>query len=95
MNEQRCIYCQGHLELRLVNRLQRYQDRWVMIENLPALVCIQCGEHYYTPQTHDLVVTLITGQPQPERTELVKIYDAAQVTSATESNPSTVKEFIA
>ena len=77
MNEQRCMYCMGHLELRLVNRLQLYQDHWVIIENLPALVCTQCGERYYTPQTHDLVVELITGKAQPERTEIVNIYDAA------------------
>jgi YgiT-type zinc finger domain-containing protein len=75
------MYCQGYLELRRVNRLQQYQDRWVIIENLPALVCTQCGERYYTPQTHDFVVALLTGQTAPERTAVVDIYDAAQVTT--------------
>ncbi len=79
MNEQRCMYCGGHLELRHVNRLQQYQDRWVIIENLSALVCTQCGERYYTPEAHDLVVELITGKRPPERTEVVNIYDATHV----------------
>jgi YgiT-type zinc finger domain-containing protein len=82
MNEQRCMYCHGHLELRRVNRLQQYQGRWVIIENLPTLVCTQCGEHYYTPQTHDLVVSLIRGFTQPERTELINIYNAASIAYA-------------
>ena len=79
MNEQRCLYCEGHLEMRRVNRLQQYQNHWVIIENLPALVCTQCGERYYTPLVHDLVVELISGKTRPERTEVINIYDAAHV----------------
>mgnify|MGYP003883906653 CR=1 FL=1 len=94
MDEQRCRYCQGRLELWYVNRLQQYQDQWVIIENLPALVCTQCGEHYYTPQTHDLVVALVTGQAHPQRTELVKVYDAAQVALASKSDKSVHPELM-
>lgn len=70
------MYCRGHLTLQRVNRLQLYENRWVIIENLPALVCAQCGERYFTPQVHDLVVDLIRGQTPPERREVVDIYDA-------------------
>lgn len=77
MSEQRCMYCQGHLELRRVTRVQHYQGRWVVIENLPALVCQQCGERYYTPEVHDLVVALASGASAPARVEMLEVYDAA------------------
>jgi YgiT-type zinc finger domain-containing protein len=79
MNEQRCLYCQGQLELRRLNRLQPYQGGWVIIENLPTLICTQCGERYYTPQIHDVVVDLLRGRLLSERTATVKIYDAMQI----------------
>ena len=80
MSEQRCLYCQGQLEQQLVTRVQEYQGRWVVIENLPALVCRQCGARFYTPQAHDLVVELVSGSTRPTRTEIVDVFDAAQAT---------------
>jgi YgiT-type zinc finger domain-containing protein len=77
LSEQKCLYCQGHLIPQTVTRIQEYQGRWIVIENLPTLVCSQCGEVFYTPQAHDLVVRLITGQDAPVRTETVPVYDAA------------------
>ena len=77
MSEQRCHYCGGHLKEERVTRPQRYQGRWVVIENLPALVCQQCGERFYTPETHDLVLSLVSKSEQPTRREQIDVYDAA------------------
>jgi YgiT-type zinc finger domain-containing protein len=74
----RCMYCDGILEQKAVTRLQEYQGRWYVIENLPALVCRQCGERFYTPDAHDLVVRLITSGAAPTRTEVVAVYDVSE-----------------
>ncbi len=79
MSEQRCLFCQGELEPQLVTRAQEYEGRWIVIENLPALVCRQCGERFYTPDVHDLVVKLAQGRTRPVRTEVVEVYDATRV----------------
>jgi YgiT-type zinc finger domain-containing protein len=68
--------CGGELEAQRVTRLQRYEGHWVLIENVPVLVCRQCGEIYYTPQAHDRVVDLISGGSQPVRTESIPVFDA-------------------
>lgn len=78
MNSVRCRFCQGQLDEQLVTRVQEHQGQWVVVENLPALVCRQCGEQYYTPRAHDLVVELLRAQPEPSRTEVVKVYDATR-----------------
>lgn len=75
MNEQTCHLCNGHLQPQKITRLERFEGNWVLVENVPALVCEQCGETYYTPQAHDLVLDAVTSK-KPTRTEQVKVYDA-------------------
>ncbi|MEZ4670379.1 MAG: YgiT-type zinc finger protein [Anaerolineae bacterium] len=74
--EQTCMFCGGHLEEKFVTRLQEYQGHWYIVENVPALVCEQCGEQFFSPAAHDLVVKLITGNAEPARLETIKVYDA-------------------
>lgn len=76
MNE--CLYCKAQLEERFVTRFQEYQGRWYIIENLPALVCPQCGATFYTPQAHDRVIDLITGDADPVHVESVAVMDASK-----------------
>ncbi|MDX1991892.1 MAG: YgiT-type zinc finger protein [bacterium] len=78
MKEQRCLYCNGQLVEQTVTRFQEYNGHWYMIENLPALVCEQCGEQFFTPAAHDLVVDIITNQHQPDRVEQVSVFNAAK-----------------
>jgi hypothetical protein len=49
-----------------------------VIENALALVSRQCGEQFFTPDAHDLVVELITGKGKPAREETVPVYDAGK-----------------
>jgi YgiT-type zinc finger domain-containing protein len=72
------MYCKGQLEERLVTRVQEYEGHWYIIENLPALVCRQCGEMFQPPQAHDRVIDLITGGAEPVRMESVPVMDASQ-----------------
>jgi YgiT-type zinc finger domain-containing protein len=74
MNE--CLYCKGKLEKKSISRVQEYQGRWYLIENVPALICKQCGETYYTPETHDLVLRLVKAGARPVRTETLSVLDA-------------------
>ena len=75
MNE--CLYCKGHLEEKLVSRVQEYHGRYYLIEHVPALVCRQCGEIYFTPQAHSLVLRLVREAAHPVRTEVMTVLDAS------------------
>jgi YgiT-type zinc finger domain-containing protein len=75
MNE--CLVCKGKLHEQQVTRMQEYGGHWYLIENLPAWVCDQCGETYYTPHAHDRVIDLITGGAAPVRVETVAVLDAS------------------
>jgi YgiT-type zinc finger domain-containing protein len=73
-----CLYCHAKLEARRVSRVQEYQGRWFLIENLPALVCPQCGAVFYTPEAHSLALRLVRASRQPVRVEQMEVVDASQ-----------------
>lgn len=77
MNDE-CMYCKGKLEEKFVSRVQEYKGRWFLIENLPALVCNQCGGTFYTPQAHSLVLKLVREGSNPVRVEQMDVMDASK-----------------
>ncbi len=75
-----CLYCKGKLEEKLVSRVQEHKGHWFLIENLPALVCTQCGETFFTPDAHDLVLKLVREGKEPVRVENLDVLDASRAT---------------
>ncbi|MDA1191941.1 MAG: type II toxin-antitoxin system MqsA family antitoxin [Candidatus Poribacteria bacterium] len=56
----KCPSCaRGELEPRLVDLVERWQRQRVIIKDVPADVCPECGEHVYTGETADRVNELI------------------------------------
>jgi len=49
MNEQtfECYFCGGKVTAKHVNVMRHWKGRYILIENVPAHVCTQCGERYY------------------------------------------------
>jgi YgiT-type zinc finger domain-containing protein len=45
----RCTFCKGRLEERKTEFIARAGGEVVVIKDVPAYVCEQCGEEYYTP----------------------------------------------
>lgn len=73
-----CLYCKGTLEEKNIDRIQQYQGRWYLIENVPAMVCQQCGETYYSSESHDLVLRLVQSTDPPTRVEQLDVIDASK-----------------
>ncbi len=69
-----CYFCGGKITGRFVTYTREFQGRVVIIRNVPALVCSQCGERYFAPDTvewlHDAV-----RHGKAKRTETVPVYE--------------------
>lgn len=76
--KEKCLYCKGSLVEKFIDRVQQYDDHWYLIENVPALVCTQCGETYFTAEAHDLVLRLVQSKQPPTRTEQLDVIDASK-----------------
>ena len=42
-----CHFCGGQVTARNVDVMRQWKSRYILIENVPAHVCTQCGERYY------------------------------------------------
>ena len=43
-----CVFCGGDIKENMVTLIKEYQGKMCIIENVPAGVCVQCGEREYS-----------------------------------------------
>ena len=54
----RCYFCKGKIEEKRVRVDFRWGDELVVIEDVPAEVCQQCGEKYFSPEVYKAMENL-------------------------------------
>ena len=74
-----CAFCKGELDERLIRYLSEFEGRVMIIENVPAEACTQCGEKVFRPEVVEKIQRLVWEQPSPKRREEVPVYDLAEV----------------
>ena len=56
-------------------------DDYLIIENVPAEVCVRCGEKTYSPEVTDDLIRLAKKKVKPAKMVQVSVFDyAGQVT---------------
>lgn len=62
-----------------VDRRVRYKvdlgDRIVVVENVPARVCEQTGEEFFSPATAERIWKIVHGGERPARVMQADVYD--------------------
>lgn len=76
--------CRGCLsedtyEQKRIRHSLEFGGRTVIFENVPALVCTQCGETLFSAETAEVMQRAAAGGQPPSRTEQVPVYDLAEV----------------
>jgi len=51
--------------------------RVVVIENVPARVCMETGERLFSPQTVERIQQIVKSKPTPKRTISTPVYEFA------------------
>ena len=74
----RCVFCGGKTESRKATFVYDYDDDYFLIENVPAEVCLQCGEKTYDPNVADDLINLSKKRLKPARTVNVPVFDYAK-----------------
>ncbi len=72
-----CHFCRGTLVERMTMFLYEDNDQVWIIRNVPAFVCLQCGEKEYTQETTHRVLTFLKQPSQPVDVLRVPAYDLA------------------
>ena len=72
--DERCEYCGGTIVEKRVALTRKVGDKYVLIENVPAGVCTECGTRYYTANVLKTIEEIARGRRQAEREVLVPVY---------------------
>ena len=75
----RCAFCKGETEDRMIRYIQEYNGRVVIIENVPAEVCSQCGEQLLRPEVAEKLQKIVWGKAPNPKIAKVDSYDFAEV----------------
>ncbi|MFQ5640889.1 MAG: type II toxin-antitoxin system MqsA family antitoxin [bacterium] len=61
----KCVLCGGRIEFRKITFVYDNDKDYFLIENVPAEVCVQCGEKSYTPEVTDVLIRLAKKKLNP------------------------------
>jgi len=74
MNEKHPV---STLESRQVTYTVEVEGRIIVIEHVPARVCVETGEQFFSPQTVERIHAIINGEREPTRTIQTPVYEFA------------------
>lgn len=69
-----CEYCGGSITEKRVTLHRKVQGQYVLIENVPAGVCTQCGTRCYAANVLKIIEESLSGRRHAERKVLVPVY---------------------
>ena len=78
MNPANCAHCRGSLERQTVTHQQPWGEELYEFENVPALVCRQCGEVWLEAEVGQLIDKIIQHHPQPKKYRQAPVFSLAE-----------------
>lgn len=69
-----CEYCGGAIVEKRVTLHRKVRGHYILIENVPAGVCTQCGTRYYAANVLKTIEESLRGRRTAERKVQVPVY---------------------
>ena len=60
-----------------VNYTLQFEDKFFIVEHVPARVCQETGEQYFSPETVEHIHSLIRGKKKPDKVIETPVYKYA------------------
>jgi len=72
--DETCEYCGGNIVEKRVTLHRKVRGGYILLENVPAGVCTQCGTRYYTTNVLKTIKESLRGRWKAAREEVVPVY---------------------
>ncbi|MBU1626019.1 type II toxin-antitoxin system MqsA family antitoxin [bacterium] len=72
-----CVFCGGKIESKKVTFMYENGNKSLFVENVPAEVCVNCGERTYSPEVTKELLKLAKEDHKPTKTIQVPVFDFA------------------
>jgi YgiT-type zinc finger domain-containing protein len=71
--EEKCQFCGGTVKKQTVNLDLWKKEKLYVIKNVPAKVCEQCGEKYFSSKIYGIIDKLLKEKSKPDDTMVVPV----------------------
>lgn len=76
----RCSFCGSKVEKKKVTFTCEHKGKFLLVKNVPAEVCVQCGEKTYSPEVTDGLLRFAKEEFKPVKTLEVPLFDFVKKT---------------
>ncbi|MBI4713459.1 MAG: YgiT-type zinc finger protein [Planctomycetes bacterium] len=73
----KCDLCGGKIARQLVSYTLFYEGQWIIVDHVPANVCLQCGEKLFEPGTVEHLQKIIWEHHKPAKKIETPVYEYA------------------
>lgn len=74
-DKMKCDLCGGAVRKQRVSYSLFYEGRCVIVENVPAKVCQQCGEQLFSPEVVEKLQRVVWSKKKPQRQIMTPVFD--------------------
>ena len=74
-----CFVCKGEMEEKKVNYMVDLEDTIIIIKEVPAKVCTQCGEQYFDDETAENIEKIVNNLKQLSKEEITIVNYSGKV----------------
>lgn len=71
----KCAECGGRFEKKLITHYQPWGDEIYRFENVPALVCVQCGTVFFEAAVSQKIDEMISNKQTPSRIDKLPVFN--------------------
>jgi len=71
----KCVFCGGKVEKKRVTFSYEENNKYLLVENVPAEVCTKCGEKTYSPEVTDELLRFTKDKFPPVKIIEVPVFD--------------------
>jgi len=72
--DETCEYCGGKIVEKRVTLHRKVKGEYVLIENVPAGVCVECGTRYFAANVLKTIEECVRGRKRADRKVVVPVY---------------------
>lgn len=59
----------------LVEEIFQIEGKYVLVDHIPATVCVRCGEETFSRETTEKVRLLVHGQAKPTKSMALEVFE--------------------
>ncbi len=74
---EKCVFCGGNTKKEQVTFIYDEDDKYFLVEHVPAEVCKRCGERTYSPEITDEILHFAKKRVKPLKTIKIPVFDLA------------------